>query len=332
MKRDYYQVLGVDKTADAQTIKKAYRKLAKKYHPDSNKGNAQAEERFKEATEAYNVLSDEAKRKLYDQFGHAAFDGSGEAYEQYQNGHGSNPFGGYQGFQGSPGSGYQEYHFESGEDMDDILKNLFGGGSGFFHSGRSRSQNRGFQQGFRSKGTDFKADLEVEFDEAAFGGKKRIQLQDEHGMTRTLEVTIPAGISSGKSIRLKGKGNPGIGGGEAGDLLLTISVKEKPGFQRKGQDVYTTVRIPFSTAVLGGEVKIQTIYGDVMCKIKEGTQSGSKIRLKGKGIVEMGNPSVRGDQYAAVEIQVPRNLTPEAKQKLREFEQACSGIRNSHAA
>ena len=138
-------------------------------------------------------------------------------------------------------------------------------------------------------------------------------------------MRIPAGIASGKYVRLKGKGYPGTGGGQPGDLLLKVQVQDKPGFERKGMDVYTTVKVPFTTAVLGGEVPVSTIYGNVLCKIREGTQSGTKIRLRGKGIVSMKDSSVHGDQYTTVEIQVPRNISREARQKLKEFEQACKG-------
>ena len=322
MKRDYYEILGIDKHADAQAIKKAFRKLAKKYHPNCNEGNAQAAERFKEVNEAYDVLGDEEKRKLYDRFGHAAFDASAGEYQGardsgfqggFQGGFRNGFQGGFQnGFQGGfqngfrsgsytrPGGGFQEYHFEGGEDMDDILKSLFG-----------HDSNR--------KGSDLKAEIEISFDKAAFGGKERVQLQGSGLEMTVLEVNIPAGIASGKTIRLKGRGNPGTQGAEPGDLLLTVRVKDKPGFRREGQDVYTTVRIPFTTAVLGGEATIPTLYGDVVCKIKEDTQPGSKIRLKGKGIVSMGNPSVYGDQYVTVEIRAPKKLTEEAKQKLREL-------------
>lgn len=372
MKRDYYEVLGVSRNADAAAIKKAYRKLAKKYHPDSNEGNATAAERFKEVNEAYDVLSDEKKRKLYDQFGHAAFEeGAGNYGGAQGNPFGSgfggsqgNPFGG--GFQGSysDGNGYHEFHFENGEDMDDILKNIFGGGfkkskssggfggsgfgtggfhgSGFggfgsgsngfgsgFGSGGSDFHSQGFGGPYSSKGEDLHADVTVSFDEAAFGGKKVICLQSSNGGVQNYEVNIPAGIESGKSIRLKGKGHPGIGGGEAGDLLLKVNVQDKPGYRREGRDVYTTVNIPFTTAVFGGEAKVHTIYGDVLCNIKPGTQSGTKIRLRGKGIVAMNNPSVHGDEYATVQIEVPTNLTPDARRKLKEFEQECNGSRRS---
>ena len=234
LKRDYYEVLGVNKNADAATIKKAYRKLAKKYHPDSNEGNASAAEHFKEVNEAYDVLSDEKKRKLYDQFGHAAFEEGAGNYggaqgSPFGSGFGgaqSNPFGG--GFHGSysDGNGYHEYHFENGEDMDDILKNIFG--SGFKKSKSSDgfgSSGQGFGGSYSSKGEDLHAEVTVSFDEAAFGGKKVIRLQSSNGGVQDYEVNIPAGIESGKSIRLKGKGYPGVGGGEAGDLLLKVNVQ-----------------------------------------------------------------------------------------------------------
>lgn len=298
-KRDYYEVLGVLRDADDAAIKKAYRKLAKKYHPDTNAGNARAEQKFKEVTEAYNVLSDKEKRKLYDQFGHAAFDGSAGA-----------------GQRGNSG-GYQEYHFNGNDaDMDDMFEDIFGG---MFHGFGGSS----FRRRYPEKGADLHAEVSITFEEAAFGCEKIIRLSGRNKSAQSLQVRIPAGIESGKSIRLRGKGEPGTGGGEAGDLFLKVQVQEKPGFERKGMDVYTTVSIPFSTAVLGGEICVPTLYGNVMCRIREGTQSGTKLRLKGKGIVSMNQPGVYGDQYARIEIQVPRNLNSQAKQKLREFEQSC---------
>lgn len=307
MKKDYYDILGVARNASASDIKKAYRKLAKKYHPDSNEGDEYAASRFKEVNEAYDVLGDEKKKKMYDQFGDAAFDGTGGSSYSGNNG------------------GYRSYHFDSGADMDDILKHFFGGGSaGGFNQGFSQSFNQGFHQNYASKGSDIQSQVKVSFDEAAFGAHKRIRFQRETG-EQILEVNIPAGIADGKVIRLRGKGRPGMNGGPAGDLLLKVLVQNKPGFKREGQNVYTTVRIPFATAALGGEAKMQTIYGDVQCRIKPGTQSGSQIRLRGKGIVSMGNPSVHGDQYVTVEVEVPQNLSQEAKEKLKEFARLCKG-------
>ena len=323
-KRDYYDVLGVSRNADETQIKKAYRKLAKKYHPDTNAGDADAEQKFKEVTEAYNVLSDKEKRKMYDQFGHAAFDQSGAGGPWNNAGGAWNSAGGAGGAgngfwrsYGGPQGGYQEYHFEGG-NMDDMFGDIFGD---IFHHG-------GYRGNFSRKGQDVRAQVEVSFDEAAFGCDKVIRLQDPAaagGAVQSLQVHIPAGIDTGKTVRLKGKGMPGINGGENGDLLLGVTVRGKDGYERKGMDVYTTVQIPFTTAVFGGEAVVSTLYGSVLCKIRKGMQSGTKIRLKGKGIVSMKEPSVHGDQYVTVQIQVPRSLSPEAERKLREFQAACAG-------
>ena len=220
-----------------------------------------------------------------------------------------------------------------GGDMDDMFGDIFGN---MFHGGSASGRSRrtsGFTGGFggesfRSKGSDIKAGITVGFDEAAFGGDKVITLSNPENPGQpgqSLKVHIPAGIDNGKSIRLRGKGMPGTGGGEAGDLLLKVTVAPKPGYERKGMDVYTTVSVPYTTAVFGGEALVHTLYGDVMCKIKEGTQSGSKIRLRGKGIVSMKDSSVHGDQYVTIQIEVPRNLSPQARQKLKEFEEICQG-------
>ena len=326
------------------------------------------------------MLSDPEKKKLYDQFGHAAFEeGAGAGGAGYGSsgfggsGFGGSGFGGFGGFgkgqsgaYRSPDGSYQEFHFEGG-DMDDILKNLFGRGSR--RSGKSANSSNGFGNGsfggggfhgssfhgtgfggsdfggfgsdagfsgsdfggssygngyggsYQQKGQDLNAEISIGFNEAAFGCDKLINLSEADGNGKqTLKVHIPAGIDNGKSIRLRGKGNPGYGGGQSGDLLLKVHVGERPGFERKGADVYTTVNVPFITAALGGEARVQTLNGQVMCRIPEGTQSGSKIRLKGKGIQVMGKAGVFGDLYVTVQVQVPRNLSEESKRKLREFD------------
>lgn len=339
-KRDYYEVLGVDKNADDAAIKKAYRKLAKKYHPDMNHGNADAEKRFQEVSEAYGVLGDKEKRKLYDEYGPIVFEAGFDpeqmkrAKEQARYG---NPFGGFSGGFSSDGTngGYQEFHFEGsgfdGMNMDDIMEQLLGGrhhGSRFQDDSTFHGDRR---QGFgsfaggqerREAGKNIKTEIPISFEEAVFGCDKRFTLEASDGSRQSIEVHIPAGITDGQSVRLKGKGQKGYHGAD-GDLLIKVKVGEKLGYERKGQDVYTTVKIPYTTAVLGGETKIHTLYGDVVCKIKPGTQSGAKIRLKGKGIVSMNNPVVHGDEYAVVSIEVPTNLSGAAKEKLREFEKAC---------
>ncbi|MGN0335786.1 MAG: DnaJ C-terminal domain-containing protein [Lachnospiraceae bacterium] len=286
-KKDYYDVLGIKRSADEKEIKRAYRRLAKKYHPDTNPGDQQAERKFKEVTEAYNVLSDSEKKKLYDQYGFAAF---GEGFGAEQN-----------------WSGRQSDFFE------DFFEDMF----------RSRTRSDFGGSHFRKRGTDVYADISISFEEAAFGCEKVLQLQNEKGKTSSLQVHIPAGIDEGLSVRLKGKGGTGIGGGSAGDLLLKIHIIPKPGYERKGNDVYVTVNIPYVTAVLGGEAIVPTLTGKVSCKIAPGTQSGSKIRLKNKGIPSMKNPEHKGDQYLIIQIEVPGNLTPDERQKLMEYDKVC---------
>ena len=369
-KRDYYEVLGISKGASASDIKKAYRKMAKKYHPDTNAGDEAAAEKFKEVSEAYSVLNDPEKKKLYDQFGHAAFDGTGQPGGSYGAGFGGAGSSGFGGFGGTGGSGfsgfsqgpdgsYQEYHFDG--NMDDILKDIFGhgfsgsgsGASGFSGfsgtsgtSGFSGSSGKGFSGGsgfsgfgrgagygsFPQDGENAHADITVAFDEAAFGGDRYFDLKDADGAKQSLKVHIPAGIDDGQSIRLRGKGMPGRHGGKDGDLLLKVHVAAKPGFERKGMDVYAPVRVPFVTAVLGGKVEVQTLRGKVKCTIKPGTQSGTKLRLRDKGIVSMKDRATFGCHYAVVEIDVPKNLSDDAKQKLAEFDRAASACGAGGAA
>lgn len=323
-KRDYYEVLGIQKNADEKELKRAYRKLAKKYHPDTNPGDKHAEQQFKEVTEAYNVLSDPEKRKLYDQFGFAAFDGSMGAGNPQGDGNWNSANSGFgnwntahSGF-GNNG-GYREYHFEGG-DMNDIFGDLFGDIFGSnsgqnFHSSFSGRAGAGSR-----KGRDLESEITVSFEEAAFGCDKRITFDGSR--KQTLEVHIPAGIDEGQSVRLKGKGYPGSNGMPAGDLILKVHVAEKHGFERKGMDVYTTENIPYTTAVLGGEAVFRTLYGNVKCKIPAGTQSGSKIRLKQKGIVSMKDSSVRGDAYVTIQIAVPRSVSPHEREILKELQEA----------
>ena len=324
-KRDCYDVLGIKKSATDKEIKSAYRKLAKKYHPDANPGDKRAEEKFKELSEAYDILKDPEKRKLYDRFGHAAFDETMAGQGAYgpqgaQQGYGS----GWYNF-GSTGNGgqYREYHFSS-DDLGDIFGDFFGGGSG---SGFAQGSGHGFAHDFGGfgkgtragggKGADIETEMTISFDEAVFGCTKKIYF--EGNQKKPLEVKIPAGIDEGQSVRLRGNGHPGSSGMPAGDMYIRVHITPKQGYERKGMDVYITEEIPYTTAVLGGDAIFSTLYGNVKCRIPAGTQSGSRIRIKNKGIQSMKNPSVRGDEYVTIQIAVPKNPTQQEKNKIREL-------------
>lgn len=356
-KRDYYEVLGVDKNADEETLKKAYRQLAKKYHPDVNPGNKEAEAKFKEASEAYAVLSDPEKRKQYDQFGHAAFDGSGGA-------------GGFGGFD------------FSGADFSDIFGDIFGD---FFGGARSHGGSR---SNGPMKGANLRTSVRITFEEAVFGVEKELELnlKDEcktcHGTgakpgtsketcpkckgqgqivytsqsffgtvrnvqvcpdckgsgkivrdkcpdcggtgyvtsRKKIAVSIPAGIDNGQCVRIPGKGEPGVNGGERGDLLVEVIVSSHPIFQRQDTNIYSTVPISFAVAALGGEVLIDTVDGRVAYEVKPGTQTDTRVRLKGKGVPSLRYRDVRGDHYVTLIVQTPDKLSKEAKDLLKQFD------------
>ncbi|MBR2037756.1 MAG: molecular chaperone DnaJ [Lachnospiraceae bacterium] len=356
-KRDYYEVLGLDKNADDAAIKKAYRVLAKKYHPDVNPGDKEAEVKFKEASEAYAVLSDPEKRRQYDQFGHAAFDG------------GAGGAGGFGGFD------------FSGADFSDIFGDMFGFGDIF--GGRSRGRNNG-----PMKGEDIRTSMRITFEEAVAGCKKEVELtvKEEckacHGsgakagtspetcskcggkgqvvftqqsmfgtirnvqacpdcrgtgkiirekctdcrgtgfvsMRKKYEVDIPAGVDSGQRKRLTGLGEPGLNGGPRGDVVIEFIVGRHPIFQRQDLNIFSAVPISFAVAALGGEIMIDTIDGKVAYDVKAGTQTDTKIRLRGKGVPSWRNKEVRGDHYVTLVVQTPDKLSNEAKELLRQFD------------
>ncbi len=369
-KRDYYEVLGVPKDADDATLKKAYRTLAKKYHPDANPGDAEAEKKFKEASEAYAVLSDPEKRRQYDQFGHAAFDG----------GAGGGGFGGFDF--GGFGSG-------GGVDMGDIFGDLFGFGD-IFGGGRSSRNSR---YNSPSRGANVQAGVRLTFEEAVFGCEKEIEINFKeecascHGTgakagtsketcskcngkgkimytrqtplgtmqnvstcpdcngegqiirekcpdcrgrgyisrRKKLKVTIPAGIDDGQSVRSPGAGEPGVNGGERGDLLVTVTVSKHPFFIRKDMDIYSTVPISFARAALGGPIIVKTVDGQVEYEVKPGTQTDTKVRLKGKGVPSVRNKNIRGDHYVTLVVQVPERMNEEQRQALRRFDELMTG-------
>lgn len=358
-KRDYYEVLGVSKSASDSELKSAYRKLAKKYHPDMNPGDKEAEAKFKEASEAYSVLSDPDKRRQYDQFGHAAFEGGA-------------------------GGGAGGFDF-NGMDMGDIFGDIFGD---FFGGGRSRAQNNG-----PMKGQNLHHTIRITFEEACFGTEKELDLplQDEceschgtgakagttpetcskcggkgqvvytqqslfgmvknvqtcpdcrgtgkiirdkcpdcHGSgyitrKRKISVTVPAGIDNGQSIRIREKGDPGVNGGPRGDLLVEVAVSRHPIFQRQGIDIYSSAPITFAQAALGGDVRIKTVDGEVEYTVKPGTQTDTRIRLRGKGVPSLRNKSIRGDQYVTLVVQVPTKMNGEQKELLKKFDEAMYG-------
>ena len=364
-KRDYYEVLGVEKNADDDALKKAYRKLAKKYHPDMNPGDAAAAEKFKEASEAYAVLSDPQKRQQYDQFGHAAFEQGGFDAGGFDF---SDIFGGMGG-------------------MGDIFSDLFGGGR------RQRNPNAPMQ------GANVRARVSISFADAISGCTRNVEvtLKDEctncHGTgarpgtspkicpkckgsgqvtirqqslfgmmqstqpcpdcrgtgkiieqrcpncagtgytssRKTIEVTVPAGIDDGQSIRIRGKGEPGLNGGPRGDLLVEVRVASDPAFVRQDMDIFSNVEISFAQAALGGDMRIRTVDGDVIYTIRPGTQSGTRVRLKGKGVPSVRNKDIRGDHYVTLSIRTPTRLSEEAKEALRRFDELTGNSLNADA-
>lgn len=364
-KRDYYEVLGVGRDADDAALKKAYRALAKKYHPDMNPGDAEAEKKFKEASEAYAVLSDPEKRRQYDQFGHAAFEG------------GAGGAGGYGGFDFN-GADFSDI-------FGDIFGDLFGGGR------RSGRANNG-----PMKGANIRKSIRITFEEAVFGCEKELDLilkdpcttcngtgakpgtspetcpkcngrgqvvytsQSFFGTVQNvqtcpecggsgkvikekctscsgtgytsnrkkIQVSIPAGIDNGQSVRIREKGEPGINGGPRGDLLVEVNVSRHPIFQRQDMHIFSTVPISFAQAALGGDIRVATVDGDVIYTVKPGTKTDTKVRLKGKGVPSLRNSQVRGDHYVTLVIQTPEKLSAEAKEALRKFDMLAGNTLN----
>ena len=308
-KRDYYEVLGVSKTASDADIKKAYRKLAMKYHPDYNPGDKEAEEKFKEINEANEVLSDPKKRQLYDQYGFAGVDPNYAA----QNGGGPGGFGGFSGFGGD------------GVDLGDIFGDIFGGGFGGF-GGSSRTANPNAPR----KGQDIRVRITLTFDEAVHGCKKKITItrQQEctecHGsgtiaVKKTLEANVPAGIDDDQGFRLSGMGNAGTNGGPAGDVIVAVTVQPSEVFQRDENNIYVVFPITYSQAVLGDTITVPSIDGKVEVNVPEGTQSGTTFRLRGKG-VQYVNGRGRGDMYVKCEVEIPKKLSRTQREALKKFE------------
>ncbi|MBN2645099.1 MAG: J domain-containing protein [Desulfuromonadaceae bacterium] len=295
MAADYYATLGVAKNATEQEIKKAYRKLAVKYHPDKNPGDKQAEERFKEISEAYAVLSDKEKRQHYDQFGDSGFHQRYSREDIFQ------------------GTNFNDIfrEFGMGGSGEDLFSQLFGGGR--------TSRRSPFQQPRAVKGPDYIMKLTLPFRQAVTGGERMVQLRHE-GRDEQIQVRIPPGVESGQKLRISGKGGPSPGGGRAGDLLLEIQVGSDPVFSRDGNNLQHHIKISFSAACLGTSVSVETLEGHKRIKIPAGTGSGSKIRLKGFGVPAHGHHQA-GDLYVLVEIEVPKNMTDTQRKLIEELAQ-----------
>ena len=311
--KDYYTTLGVSKTASDKEIKQAFRKLARKHHPDVNPGDKAAEAKFKEVNEANEVLSDPAKRKKYDELG-----ANWRAYENAPPGAG-HPYSGGSPFGGGGGGGFRTMSEEEmaamfgggGESpFSDFFTTFFGGvgqePSAGGRSGRGRARAR--------KGQDVEHPFELDLEDAIRGSQRRLSLRHD-GHARTVEVRIPAGVTDGSRVRVAGEGGRGTGSSPSGDLYLRVQLKPHPVFEVKGRDVYTRTRVPVPTAVLGGEVDVVTPEAKTLrLKLPPGTQSGQRFRLRGHGLPAVGKPDERGDLYANVEVEIPRTLTDDERE------------------
>lgn len=305
--KDYYKILGIEKTASKEEVKKAFRKLAHEHHPDKNKGNVDAEKKFKEASEAYSVLSDDQKRAQYDRFGSA-----GPGFNPGQGGFGGQGFGGFDfsGFAQNGGFNFSQNGVEF--DLGDIFGEFFGGG------GRRRPR----------KGATINVDVELSFKESIFGIEKEIHLNKRHkdgkSSVETIVVTIPPGIENGQGLRVPGKGEQGEGG--AGDLIVRVWVKEHEVFRKEGLNLVMELPIRLSTALLGGSVDIETLDGKIELKVPAGTSHGEILRIKGKGVPYessgmFNSGSRRGDILVVTRIDMPRKLSKQAKDTIEKLKE-----------
>jgi DnaJ-class molecular chaperone len=314
--KDYYSTLGVAKTATDKEIKQAFRKLARKFHPDVNPGDKSAEARFKDINEAYEVLGDPAKRKKYDELG-----ANWRVYEQAGAGAGGFNPGAAGGWNvhfgaGGPGGGFHTITEDDMREMfgdanpfSDFFQTFFGGS---VRADTGRRPGRGARARARA-GRDVEQEIELGLEDAYHGVTRRLSIKHD-GHARTMDVRIPAGVGDGSRVRVAGEGEHGAGGGQAGDLYLRIRLRPHPRFERKGKDLYTHVSIPLTTAVLGGEAEVPTIAGKPLrLKVPPTTQNAQVFRLKGHGMPAVGKPEDRGDLYATVDVELPRNLSAEQR-------------------
>ena len=304
--KDYYKILGLSKNATQDEVKKAYRKLARKYHPDVNPNDKEAEKKFKEINEANEVLSDPKKREKYDKYGADWAKVSDEQHEAWSKAGASAGFG--QRFYSSGGDA-------GGFDMDDFsdfFRSMFGGGFGGASSGGFSTRGHTYSM----KGQDYQAEMHLPLRMAYHETKHTLNVNG-----KKIRITIPPGIKDGQILKLKGKGGPGVGGGANGDLYITVLVDPDPQFERKGDDLYTTHNIDLYTAVLGGETIIETLSGKIKMKIKEGTQNGTTLRLKGKGFPVYKKQGRFGDLYVKINVVLPVNLSSEEKELFKKLAQ-----------
>ena len=316
--KDYYATLGVSKSASEKEIKQAFRKLARKYHPDVNPGDKSAETKFKEINEAYEVVGDPEKRKKYDELG-----SNWKMYEQAQKaggGAGFDPSQWNAHFGGGAGGDQGTYRTMTPEEMRDLFGNEdpF---SDFFHAffsgGEPHVRGRGGRAGARGtrarQGRDVEHTIDLSIEDAYRGATRRLSFQHD-GQSRTVDVRIPAGVGEGSRVRVSGEGEQGAGGGSSGDLYLRVHLTPDSRFERKGQDLHARIRVPVTTAVLGGEAEVPNLGGrPIRLRVPAGTQNGQVFRLKGKGMPLVGKPNEFGDLYATVEAELPRQLTPEER-------------------
>lgn len=293
---DYYKILGVDKTATQEDIKKAYRKLARKLHPDLNPNDKEAERKFKEINEANEVLSNPENRAKYDKYGEHWK--HGEEYEKAQQQQQRQ----YQNYGNDHNGGFSGADFGEGEDFSDFFQSMFGGTGGFGRSSRGSSSGK-------FKGQDVHAELNLSLRDAATTHQQTFDING-----KKVRITIPAGVYDGQQIKLKGHGGPGHNGGPNGDLYITFNIPADPNFERIGDDLKTSVTIDLYTAVLGGDVKVNTLNGNVNLKVKPETQNGMTVRLKGKGFPVYKKEGQFGDLFVTYDVKLPTNLTDKQKQ------------------
>ena len=327
--KDYYSTLGVAKTATEKEIKQTYRKLARKHHPDVNPNDKSAEARFKEINEAYEVLGDPAKRKKYDELG-----ANWRMYEQAGGAGAPGPRPGPQGggFRTMTEEEMREM-FGDGDPFSDFFHTFFGGAAGPGGFGGPGSDERGRTRRGRvaRQGRDVEHELQMGLEDAYHGTTRRLSMTHD-GQARTVDVRIPPGVGDGSRVRVGGEGEHGSGGAQSGDLYLRIRLAPHPKFERKGRDLHAHVSVPLTTAVLGGEAEIQTLAGKpVRLKIPPTTQNGQVFRLKGHGMPPVGKPDQHGDMYATVDVELPRELTPDQRTHFEALQKLETGTKNSAA-